>query len=240
MSKKRKKSRKRKITRKKILNKIKRYLMRRSSPRLHMCLIVLCTAAAGFMCSFLLLSLGLNLMSVRYTLAVGFAYLTFLFLVWLWLQHQKMQLDYDIDPEDITDVADIFPVGGNGNVDFIGGGGGGGDGGGPDIGIDFDIDSLSVVLIALAAALAGIIASVFVVFSSPVLFAEVLLDSLLSYGLYKRLTNLEKGHWLKTAIKKTWLPFLIILVLFFTAGIIMRHYAPEANSIGDVWDKLMK
>lgn len=234
-----------------------------------MSIIVLSTAAAGFLFSFLLLSLGLKRMSIRYVLAIFLAYLTFLFLIWLWLKLQKMKLevDVDIDAIDIVDIADILPAGKSVDVDFTGGGGrfggggasesfgeaktpqpeiikldsgsGGGGGGGLDIGIDIDLDELLVVIVALAAVLAGLIASLYIVFSSPALFAEVLLDGALSVGLYKRLKKLEQRHWLQSAIKKTWVPFLVVLLFFFIAGLIMQNYAPEADSIGDVWEKLM-
>lgn len=226
--------RKKKKSRKNIVGKIKRLLQARSFPRLQMTIIVLSTAAAGFLFSFLLLSLGLKYMSIRYAFAIFLAYLTFLFLIWLWLKLQKMKLeaDGDIDAMDVADFVDILADGKPMDADFTGGGG-------FDIGLDIDLDEFIVVIVALAAVLAGLIASLYIVFTSPSLFAEVLLDGALSVGLYKRLKKLEQRHWLQSAIKKTWVPFLVVLLFFFIAGIIMQKYAPGADSIGDVWEKLM-
>jgi hypothetical protein len=231
-------ARKKKKSRKKVVEKIKRLLQARSYPRLQMSIIVLSTAAAGFLFSFLLLSLGLKRMGIRYALAIFLAYLTFLFLIWLWLQLQKkrLEVDVEIDAEDVVDIIESIADGMPADTDFTGGSG---SGGGFDIGVDFDLDELLVVIAALAAVLAGLIASLYIVFSSPTLFAEVLLDGVLSVGLYKRLRKLEQRHWLQSAIKKTWVPFLVVLLFFFIAGLIMQNYAPAADSIGDVWEKLV-
>lgn len=235
---------KKKRSRKELVEKIKGLLQKRGAPKRQMSFIVLSTAAAGFLYSFLMLSLGLRSMSIRYVLAISMAYLTFLFLIRVWLRFHKKELekDGDIDPLDIVDIADSIPAGGPGNTDFPGsesytGGRGGGGGGG--MAFDPGVDELTVVIAILAALLAGLIASLYIVFASPSLFAEVLLDGALSMGLYSRLKKLERRHWLQSAIKKTIVPFLIVLIFFFIAGIIMQNYAPGADSIGDVLEKLM-
>jgi phage shock protein PspC (stress-responsive transcriptional regulator) len=148
----------------------------------------------------------------------------------------KLEVDVDIDAMDVVDIVEVLADGKPVDTDFTGGGG---SGGGFDIGVDFDLDELLVVIVALAAVLAGLIASLYIVFTSPSLFAEVLLDGALSVGLYKRLKKLEQRHWLQSAIKKTWVPFLVVLLFFFIAGLIMQNYVPGADSIGDVWEILM-
>jgi len=236
-------TKRKKRSRKHLVEKIKVLLQKRGAPKRQMSFIVLSTAAAGFLYSFLMLSLGLRSMSIRYALVIVMAYLTFLFLirVWLRLHKKKLELNGDIDLLDIGDIADSIPAGGPGNTDFPGSESytGGGSGRGLDIGFDLDLDELAVVIAVLAAVLAGLIASFYIVFASPSLFAEVLLDGALSMGLYSRLKKLERRHWLQSAIKKTVVPFLIVLIFFFIAGIIMQNYAPGADSIGDVLEKLM-
>ena len=124
-------TRRKKRSRKEIVEKIKRLLQKRGSPRFQMGIIVLSTASAGFLYSFMLLSQGLRFMSIRYVLAIFLAYLTFLFLIWLWLKLQKrrLEVDVDIDVVDIVDIVDDFPAGKSVNTGFTGGDGSFGGGG---------------------------------------------------------------------------------------------------------------
>lgn len=73
-----------------------------------------------------------------------------------------------------------------------------------------------------------------VVYSAPLLFAELLVDGVLTVGLYRRLRGMESQHWLETAIKRTAWPFAITAVLVFASGWGMQKYAPEAHTIGQV------
>jgi hypothetical protein len=52
--------------RKKAIERVKRWLERRSMPRLQMSIIVLVTALTGFLSSFLMLQLGLARMGIRH------------------------------------------------------------------------------------------------------------------------------------------------------------------------------
>ncbi|MGH7451442.1 MAG: hypothetical protein ACRENG_08875 [bacterium] len=77
--------------RKKAVARVKHWLERRSMPRLQMSIIVLVTALAGFLSSFLLLQLGMTRMGIRYLLAVEFAYAAFLGLLRLWLHYYRQK-----------------------------------------------------------------------------------------------------------------------------------------------------
>lgn len=115
--------------------RVRRWLQRRSAPRLLMSSIVLATALAGFLCSFLLLQLGMRRMGMRYPFAVVFAYVFFFFLALLrlWLAHHHnrtrvKRTDDDastgLDALDFID-SDLIPSGvtntGAAGVDFGGG-----------------------------------------------------------------------------------------------------------------------
>lgn len=279
--------------RNKIVDKIKNLLLHRSAPRFQMSIIVLFTAAGGFFTSYLLLLLGVNLMSLRYAFAVLVAYLIFIAMVRLWLKFQKKSLsagidgadvddgisvknnadadkkkvDVDIDPLDVVDFGDGVPIENTAVSDFAGGGdfGGGGasssfaesavegaadgtgssiagsaaESAGGGIGIDIDLDGCLVIFLPLVAVLACFIAAGYIIYASPSLLAEVLLDGALSVGLYRRLKKLDKKHWLETVVAKTFVIFLIVFIVFIITGAFFQHYAPEANSIGDVWDKFI-
>jgi hypothetical protein len=88
-------------SRKEALAAIKERLQREGLPRLQMSLILMLTGACGFLCSFVLLHLGLTHMWLRYPLAVVCAYAVFLLLLRLWLAYQcnrvgRLGLDLDI------------------------------------------------------------------------------------------------------------------------------------------------
>jgi purine-cytosine permease-like protein len=66
------------------------------------------------------------------------------------------------------------------------------------------------------------------------LFAELLVDGVLSYTLYRHLHKVETHFWLSTAFKRTVIPFLLTAIFLAILGAAMAHYAPGARSIGEV------
>ena len=65
-------------------------------------------------------------------------------------------------------------------------------------------------------------------------FAEILLDSVLGVGLYRRLEHTDQRHWMTTAVSRTKELFFCSLAFFVIFGLICSRYAPEATSIGGV------
>lgn len=207
------------------------------SPRLQMLLIVALTGLGGFLASFVLLHLGLQSMAVRYPLAVGVAYLVFLFLLWLWLRTTRD--DYELEDPGIDTTC---------RTSGEGGGGSGADGSpsaGPSESGDAaglgDVaeaiggaDEFALPLIVLVLVAALVFASGWIIYSAPLLFAELLVDSVLAASLYRRLKGLEPRHWLETACRRTAWPFAATALAFCLAGIVMHQLAPEARSIGGV------
>lgn len=92
---------------------------------------------------------------------------------------------------------------------------------------EFAIPLVAIVLIAAIA-----LSSVFVIYSAPLLFAELLIDGALAASLYRRLCGIDTRHWLETAIRRTALPFLITACFSAAIGWSLQTYAPGANSIG--------
>lgn len=103
----------------------------------------------------------------------------------------------------------------------------------PDI--PADLDEGWVVVIPLIAAGVALIASFYIVYSSPTLLAEVLLDGLLLTGLYKRLRGVAHRHWVVGAIRRTWIPVVIVAVIFSGAGFLIQRVVPEARYLWDIW-----
>ena len=245
------KPRKLHFTRSHAVLRAQRRLEDESFPRFQMTLIVALTGATGLLASFLLLRAGVDSMVVRYPLALAFAYLVFLFLLWLWLRTKS---------EDYLDVPDLsnLPGPGSGDVSspFRGGGGESGGGGasgsfdGPgDLntglstpsspigdagGSIVDADELAIPIVAVALAVGLALASLYVIYIAPILFAEVLVDGALSYALYRHLRGKDAPHWLSTAFRRTALPFGATAIFLAVVAAAMSAYAPGARSVGEV------
>lgn len=230
--------------------RVKHRLEQDSYPRLQMSLIVGLTGASGLLFSFLMLQAGVTSMTLRYPLALVLAYGFFLFLLWLWLRTK------DDDYADLPDLIDLIPSPGpgGGSIPFQGGGGsfgGGGAGGsfdgpalpgsaesdistplGEAVGTVGEADELAVPIVAAIFAIGVALASLYVVYVAPMLFAELLVDGVLSYALYRKIKGAESPHWLASAIRRTAIPFLLTGVFVAIVGASLSVYAPEAHSIG--------
>lgn len=217
--------------RQRLLDRVQRRLARRGSPRLEMALVVCATGAAGFWCSAVMHLAGVRTMALRYALAVVCAYVAFLLFVWIWLHFKRSSLDaVDIDPVDALDLASSLPA----DTRLSSAGDGDGDSALGDLAVN--ADEAVVVLVVVAALLASVAAAGYLVAIAPAFFAEVLLDGVLSYGLYRRLRGLDRRHWLNAALARTVVPFAIVAVFFALAGAVMQRYVPDGDSIGDVWN----
>ena len=226
-----------------------------------MALIVALTGAAGFFASFALLHLGVKFLWLRYPLAVATAYLTFLLLLWCWLRLKRDDLLESLDVPG-SGPGSHFPGGGATpeNVWRAGGGRSGGGGAsasfgeglgtvdsspgassplsgessttpeGPDLP---DAENLAGIAALVALAAAAWVA-VWMTLAAPAFLAELLLDTALAAGLYRRLRAVEEGRWLRTAMRQTAWPFVCVALAFALAGALMQTYMPSAHSIGEV------
>lgn len=250
--------------REELIAKARERLLRHGLPRLQMSLILAVTGASGFLCSFVLLRLGVGLMAVRYPIAVLVAYGVFLLLLRVWLNFQRD--GWEGEGLDLLDVP--ASSGSDGGEAFLGGGGrfggggasaayeapspapavrmpvkasssqGGGSkgSGGSSFSLDLDDSGFLVVLAVLAIAVAAVGAAVYLIWSAPILLAEVLVDGLIMTGLYRRLKRTDDpDHWVLGAVRRTWIPALVVVILFSFAGWLLQRAVPEARSIGGAW-----
>lgn len=244
-------------SRRQLIDRIKRELERRGYPRLQMMLLVALTGGAGFLASYALLAFGVDALALRYPFAVAVAYLVFLLLLWLWL---RVGADgYDGFDEAVVEIVNAISDSASNVATSSDRGGGGQFGGGGssarwessstseplvelpagDVGAAAaDADELAiplaVILIVLGLLLTVLFASASIIYSAPALFAEMLVDGVLSATLYRRLRRIESRHWLQSAIRRTIVPFAITAVLVSIAGWALSSYAPEARTLGDV------
>jgi len=248
------------------IESLKRRLERKSYPRLHASIILLLTGLAGFLVSFALLRLGVSAMWLRYPLAIIVAYGVFLLLLRVWLSLCRprdwdvleiVETTVDVVSSDSTEVSNP----GVGGGDFGGGGAGGAWGesvstvttkstvstftpakssGSSGFSFDLDLDDGWWILIVIVALLASVIAALYVVYIAPALLAEILLDGVLMAGLYKRVKSIEHKHWLRCALRRTAVPAIVTVVSFTIAGYALHAVAPEAQSIGEVWQHITR
>lgn len=219
-------------------------------PKFQMSLILLFTGLAGFLASYSLLHLNVTRMWIRYPIAILIAYGVFLLLLrlWLWMHGRDMDVDLDIDLE--------LPVGesGSGEVSHLNSGADIGDSHAVEsvassvnsssgfswssIDFDLDLDDGWFVIIALIVIIGLLIASLYIIYIAPLLLAEILIDGVLLVGLYKRVKHIDQRHWMRTAIRRTIVPALLIAMLFSVAGFAMQRVVPEAHSIGGFWKNI--
>jgi hypothetical protein len=243
-------------SREELVQKAKDRLLRHGLPRFQMSIVLALTGATGFLASFGLLKLGVGSMTLRYPVAVALAYGSFLLLLRLWL---KMQRDGWGDVADlgmnVLENADFpvdsgAPVGGGGG---FGGAGstsdfeapkmplkaaapkGGGGGKGFDLSFDLDDGAFLVLLAVAIVAVAALGAALWILWIAPALLAEVLVDGLVMTALYRRLRQPQPTWWLTGAVRRTWIPALVVALLLAVAGALLHRAVPEARSIGAAW-----
>lgn len=241
------------VSRIQAIRRVEAQLRSQSFPRLQMLLLVALTGGFGLLASFSMLQLGLESMALRYPLALGAAYLFFLLLIWLWLRTNSE------DYLDVPDLSGLVPSPGSSPGPGGCGSGGGGDFGGGGATASFDapavdlgaaespskaigeavgsvgdVDELVIPIVVVALAVGLALASLYVVYIAPVLFAEVLVDGVLSYALFRHLRAEERPLWLTSALRRTVGPFAATAVFLVAVGAAMSFYAPGAQSIGQV------
>lgn len=240
------------MTRSSEVARARRQLQHHGWPRLQMALIVLLTGGAGFLASHALRLAGLDSMLLRYPLAVLLAYTVFLLLMWLWIRWR-----WDAVADGAAEVAGNG--GGGGSSPRAGpswGGSGGHSGGGgasaswaeastPSIA---DADGASLLEVAdgeaglpllavlglLALVATALLASVWVVWSAPVLMAELLVDAAIVGGLYRRMQGMGAQGWWRLCLSHTFWPLLGLVVFFAVLGWGAQQLAPEAVNLMQV------
>jgi hypothetical protein len=218
------------LLRQTIIGRLRRRLEQRGSPRLLMSVLVALTGCAGFLCSAALLHAGVTELWWRYLLSVGAAYLTFLISLWLWM---RLSAPSYIDARDLMGLTredqswdDAWRERRSRR----------------DASLEDVLDGdLEAVLLWLAIVLLGTVLSAcfYIIYAAPVLFAELMLDGVLSATLYSRLRTLDARHWLETALRRTYKMFMAAATIMAGLGIAMAEYAPGARSIGEVVSRLL-
>ncbi|HEY6079477.1 MAG TPA: hypothetical protein VIW29_11770 [Polyangiaceae bacterium] len=242
--------------------RVEAMLLATSFPRLHMALILALAAVGAFLTSASLVALGSTSMGLRYALAVVGGYLFFLLFVRVWIAYQTRNWSFgrhdreqwresgDISSLELPDLSALGDAASAAGRGFAGGGGsfGGagasgsfGDGSVTEGSSSSALDAVSggdgegvAIVIAVVALLGGLFALGFVVYSSPILLAEVLLDVAVVGALYRKNQRHERGHWAAGVLGRTYKPALVLAVFAAIFGLAMQSLAPEQHTLGAV------
>ncbi len=84
-------------------------------------------------------------------------------------------------------------------------------------------------LVALVATVA--LAGVWVVWSAPVLMAELLVDAAIAGGLYRRMQGMQQQGWWRVCVSHTTWPLLGLLLFFAMPGGFAQELAPGATPL---------
>jgi hypothetical protein len=232
-----------------LVERLHRHLEARDWPRLVLFVMIAAAGFAGFIISYGLLGAGLDSMAWRYAIAGTTGYVAFLALLGLYVMWKRGGGEVDGDLLDAASVLDVrFPDSAPTPSYFSGGrsGGGGassswdsGSSGGSSSWLDGDVD-LGWVLLALAAALSALLAVTYIVWTAPALLAEVLVDAVIVSAVSRRLGSIERRDWTATAIRRTWLPAVIMIATLALAGWALQKAAPETKSIGPAIEAILE
>lgn len=208
-----------------------------------MLFLVALAGLAAFACSVGLLWLGETSMMVRYPLSAAVGYLAFFAAIRLWLAYRRST--FNVDAFDLLELPGGPGGRGRPDPDLFAGGRSGGAGGGAQWGnapsksggggFDiFDADDAWIIPV-IAIALCGLMGILYVIYTAPLLLAELVLDAALIGGMYRRIRQSERRHWVETAVSRTWIPALLVIVTVAVAGWALQRAVPGAVSIGDVF-----
>ncbi|MCF3471889.1 hypothetical protein GUL20_08390 [Stenotrophomonas maltophilia] len=227
----------------------RRQLQQRGWPRLQMALIVALTGAAGFLASHLLRLAGTDAMWFRYPMAVVLAYGVFLLLMWIWIRWRWDNVLDGLSPD--VGGGSSTPRGSAVESPWSGAGGRSGGGGAsaswnepasassgdagelPLAGLAEDEAGLPLLAILGIVALVAtvLLASVWVVWSAPVLMAELLVDAAIAGGLYRRMQGMHEQGWWRVCVSHTVWPLIGLLLFFAVLGWLAQELVPGASHL---------
>ena len=107
-------------------------------------------------------------------------------------------------------------------------------GGGFSLDIDGGDEGLGIILIGLllVAVLAAVLgAAGFLIYQAPVILPEAAFDLFLAGGLSRTTRKIRKEGWTAGILRRTWIPFAVLLVLSGGLGWALDSFCPDATTI---------
>jgi hypothetical protein len=102
-------------------------------------------------------------------------------------------------------------------------------------GLGDDLGELILVLLIIALVLAIIASFVWIVWAAPAILSEVVFNAVLAGALARHTHRATCGEWIGGVIKKTAIPFALILALSVTMGWWAQHICPSAVRLRDAF-----
>ena len=102
-------------------------------------------------------------------------------------------------------------------------------------GLGDDLGELILVLLIIALVFAIIASFVWIVWAAPAILSEVVFNAVLAGALARHTHRAMCGEWIGGVIKKTAVPFVLILALSVTMGWWAQHICPTALRLRDAF-----
>jgi hypothetical protein len=200
--------------------------------RFHVALILLAVVVAGVLANALLLRLGLRSLPGRYALDVLIGYASFFVGVKLWLRYAETALPPRLK-HDVVRVEDgeMAPAQSDlstkttwwEHLDLV----------------VPDVSDGASCLGAVLAILLGIVMlfvigiGAYMLAEGPALLGEVFVQAALAGALRRGAKRMEEPHWSGTALRATFIPASIVLVVALLLGYLLQRHCPTAARLAD-------
>ena len=96
-----------------------------------------------------------------------------------------------------------------------------------------DLGELILVVLIIALVCAIIASFVWIVWAAPTILSEVVFNAVLAGALARHTHRATCGEWIGGVVKKTAIPFVLILALSVTMGWWAQHTCPSALRLKD-------
>lgn len=110
-------------------------------------------------------------------------------------------------------------------------------GGGSWFDFDFSLDDDSIWVVILLIVLVGSIlgSGLYLIYIAPHLLPDLAVNALLASSFAQAARKADEEGWVKSAVKATWIPFVVVLVLASALGWAVHHACPVAERLLDVF-----
>lgn len=246
--------------------KLKKWMKRKISFRMHMSIIMLSTIFCGVITNFIMLNtLGVSHPGLRFPLTVILSYCWFLTFVRLYIRNILLRTSRG----SVLDFSDFTPnfekgTGGDtliwkGDGGSFSGGGSSGSWGCEDVATEVakeaakesassSISSLvedegGVVVVLVLGGLVAVAvfgSGAYFIWHSPEILSECLIQVILVSGMRRQMKKFSEAEWISHMFQTTKWPFVIVLVFSLFLGLGLRAFCPEANNVRDYKDKCWK
>jgi hypothetical protein len=189
-----------------------------------------------FGCSYWLWRWGLAAMWVRYPLALGASYFTFLFLLGMFaaraarhlslcnqVRRDALRRQYHSDDGELPDGSGLFD-----NMPDVS----------DDIGQALGDPRAIPAYLMLLMSVTIVVVCVYFIWMAPVLLAELVIEGSLAAWLYRPLLRGPQANWFSVALEQTGLAAVIVALCLTLTGIGFQLFAPRATNVVEVWREI--